>query len=81
MATRRRKKLHAIEFGIPEGQLGIKDATFVVRRDRELLGTLLVSRGAIEWVGANKQHQRKLDWESFSKLMLKKGRKRRKPGS
>jgi hypothetical protein len=77
----RKQKQHEISFRIPRGALGIVDAEFDVRRDGELIGTLLVSRGAIEWVptGAT-TYQYLLPWQRFSTLMKRVGRKRRKPG-
>jgi len=38
-------------------------------------GTLLVSKGAVEWRPANKVYKRRLRWEQFDQLMQESGRR------
>ena len=52
------------------------DAEIEVRTtDNELLGRLLVSRGSIDWVGANKQLRHRMTWRKFAKVMETEGRR------
>jgi hypothetical protein len=75
---------HKVTFKIPYRELGRADIKFKVysqevlsrRTDEQLIGTLLVSHGAIEWRSRKKQHKVKLSWQDFDKYMLDKGMKR-----
>ncbi|MDQ3685128.1 MAG: hypothetical protein M3430_05930 [Acidobacteriota bacterium] len=52
-----------------------KDVEIVVRTDEGKLGTLLVSKGNIEWLPANKSvNKRRLPWKAFAELMADQGR-------
>jgi hypothetical protein len=51
------------------------DAEIEVRRtDGDLMGRLLVSKGSIDWVPANKQLPYRMTWTKFSQLMEEHGR-------
>jgi hypothetical protein len=51
------------------------DAEVEVRRtDGELMGRLLVSKGSIDWVPANKQLPYRMNWAKFSRVMEEQGR-------
>jgi hypothetical protein len=51
-----------------------KDVTFEVHKDDSKLGTLLISRGNIEWVPAgNSVNKRRMSWTKFAKLMESDG--------
>ena len=71
---------HKVTFKIPYRELGRADIKFKVyaqevlsrRTDEQLIGTLLVSHGAIEWRSRKKQHKVKLSWADFDKYMLDK---------
>ena len=52
-----------------------EDIEFVVKRDGVRFGTLLVSKGAVEWRPTNKVYRRRLRWERFDQLMRESGRK------
>ena len=76
---------HRVHFTIPYRELGRSDIKFKIyaheshlrREDDEyLIGTLMVSHGAIEWRSRKKQHTVKLDWHDFDKYMLEKKNKR-----
>jgi len=54
---------------IPELEIGSKDMRFEVEgKDHAKLGTLLVSKGGIEWRPYKKQ-KRHLPWEKFDKII------------
>ena len=70
----------AYDFGVRGLELGRADIKFKVyaqevlsrRTDEQLIGTLLVSHGAIEWRSRKKQHKVKLSWADFDRYMLDK---------
>lgn len=47
-----------------------RDLVIEVRQDGQLFGRLLISKGAIEWKGANKKYRRRLRWKKFDELMF-----------
>jgi hypothetical protein len=73
---------HAVRFTVPYRDLGRSDIEFKVyskeRRGRSvvrlLIGTLLISHGAIEWRSRKKHKQNtvKFDWQDFDRYMLKR---------
>ncbi|HEY0503216.1 MAG TPA: hypothetical protein VGD42_06940 [Lysobacter sp.] len=70
---------HKVIFNLPKRELGREDIEFVVMRtdksgDGKRFGTLLVSKGAIEWRPTNKVYRRKLNWTRFDQLMREIGR-------
>ena len=65
---------HKVIFNLPRRELGREDIEFVVERDGRRFGTLLVSKGAIEWRPTNKVYRRKLNWVRFDQLMRTLGR-------
>ena len=66
---------HTVTFSVPERALGREDIEFVVKRDGVRFGTLLVSKGAVEWRPTNKVYRRRLRCERFDQLMRESGRK------
>jgi hypothetical protein len=66
---------HKVTFSVPERSLGREDIEFVVMRDGVRFGTLLVSKGAVEWRPTNKVYRQRLDWERFDQVMRESGRK------
>ena len=60
---------HTVTFNVPRRTLGREDIEFVVEKDGVRFGTLLVSKGAVEWRPTNKVYRRRLRWS------------RRRPGS
>ncbi|MCA1714122.1 MAG: hypothetical protein LC715_03000, partial [Gammaproteobacteria bacterium] len=65
---------HKVIFNLPRRELGREDIEFVVEQDGKRFGTLLVSKGAIEWRPTNKVYRRKLSWTRFDQLMREAGR-------
>lgn len=52
-----------------------KDVTIEIKKDGKKLGTVLVSKGNIEWVPAgNYVNKKRLSWTKFAALMEAHGR-------
>lgn len=52
-----------------------KDVTFEVKKDDSKLGTLLISKGNIEWVpSGNSVNKHRMTWAAFAKMMESEGR-------
>ena len=52
-----------------------KDVTVEVKKDGSKLGTVLISKGNIEWVPAgNSVNKKRLSWSKFAQLMASEGR-------
>ena len=71
---------HKVIFNLPRRELGREDIEFIVtltgkNGDGKRFGTLLVSKGAIEWRPTNKVYRRKLNWTRFDQLMRESGRR------
>ncbi len=68
---------HDVSFSIPQKSVLSKDVEFDVRTDDAKLGTLLISKGNIEWVPANSVVRKfRLSWEAFAELMEGRGKLR-----
>ncbi len=66
---------HDVTFEIPQKVLLAKDMVFEVKSDGAKLGSLLISKGNIEWVPANHSvRKRRLTWEKFAALMESEGK-------
>jgi len=57
---------HDVKFTIPTRTLGKTDISFVVRTDGEILGTLEVSRGGLEWFSKGAVNGQKITWKKFN---------------
>lgn len=66
---------HKVTFDLPKRMLGREDVEFVVEKDGLRFGTLLVSKGAVEWRPTNKVYRRRLSWDRFDQLMRESGLK------
>jgi hypothetical protein len=66
---------HKVIFNLPRRELGREDIEFVVEQDGKRFGTLLVSKGAIEWRPTNKVYRRRLNWARFDQAMRESGRR------
>lgn len=65
---------HEVSFEIPQKFVLAKDVVFDIRSDGSKLGSLLISKGNIEWVPAsNSVKKRRLSWERFAELMESEG--------
>ena len=66
---------HKVTFSVPERTLGREAVEFVVEKDGVRFGTLLVSKGAVEWRPTNKVYRRRMRWDRFDALMRESGRR------
>jgi hypothetical protein len=73
--NRSRRMAHKVSFHLPKRELGREDIEFVIEQDGKRFGTLLVSKGAVEWRPTNKVYRRKLNWTRFDQLLRETGRK------
>lgn len=64
---------HEVRFKTPTLEVGKADLEFEIRRDGELVGTLLLSKGALVWCPPNAQKGHKLEWTKFHKLAVENG--------
>lgn len=67
---------HDLDIRIPAAQIINTDVTVDVKSGDERLGTLLISRGSIDWRPRNGRYVRRLSWERFNDLMEEYGRHR-----
>lgn len=52
-----------------------KDVTIDVKKDGRKLGTVLISKGNIEWLPAgNSVNKKRLSWAKFAELMVAEGK-------
>jgi hypothetical protein len=66
---------HDISFEVPEKILLSKDMKFDIKSDGSKLGTMLISKGNIEWIPAsNSVNKYRLSWEAFAEMMQSAGR-------
>ena len=64
---------HELHLTIPPKTVLNKDAECDVYSDNEMLGTLKISKGSLEWRPKNHQNGFHLTWEEFSQIMQKEG--------
>ena len=61
---------HYVKFAVPERDLGNADIVFSAWNDDEKIGTLRISKGAIEWFPKDsKKRAKKLTWARFGRLV------------
>jgi len=66
---------HDVSFEIPQKFVLAKDVVFDIKSDGSKLGSLLISKGNIEWVPANNSvKKRRLTWEKFAEVMESVGK-------
>ncbi|CAG0976788.1 hypothetical protein GPROT1_01990 [Gammaproteobacteria bacterium] len=69
---------HDVAFSIPQKFVLSKDVEFNVKSNDVKLGTLLISKGNIEWVPAsNSVKKYRLSWEAFAQVMESAGKVRK----
>jgi hypothetical protein len=65
---------HDVSFEIPQKFVLAKDVEFEIKSDGSKLGTLLISKGNIEWIPANNSVKKcRLTWERFAGVMESEG--------
>jgi len=66
---------HEVRVKINTAVVAHKDLEIVVKTGREKLGTLLISKGNVEWLPkGNWVNKRRLTWEKFSAFMDEYGK-------
>jgi len=66
---------HDVSFEIPQKFVLAKDIKLEVKSGGTKIGTLLISKGNVEWVPANHSvKKRRLTWEKFAELMGSEGK-------
>jgi len=66
---------HRVSIEIPQKVILAKDVRFEIRSDGRKLGSLLISKGNLEWVPANATaKKRRLSWEKFAQMMAEGGK-------
>lgn len=69
---------HDVSFSIPQKTVLAKDVEFEVKSNNRKLGTLLVSKGNIEWIPTLKSVKKyRLGWEDFARKMEDWGKLKR----
>ena len=67
---------HEIDLEVPQLVTVVnKDVTLRVWEDDELLGTLRISKGSIDWNPRKTKYARRLAWARFDALMEERGKK------
>lgn len=66
---------HEVKLHLHTKVVHSKDVEFEVKSNDSKLGTLLISKGNIEWIPVgNSVNKQRLSWEKFSDLMEEEGR-------
>lgn len=62
---------HDVQFSVPERPLSKSDIVFVVDEDGERFGTLMVSKGGLDWLPARKWRDKpfRLSWSRFDRIV------------
>jgi hypothetical protein len=60
---------HNVYATLPEAELRKKDAFFDIYQDGSKLGTITISKGAIEWYPWKAKRPYKLRWATFDKII------------
>lgn len=65
---------HDVTVSIPQKVVLSKDVEIEIKSDGSLLGTLMVSKGNIEWRPSKASvNKRRMSWEKFAALMEDEG--------
>jgi len=60
---------HNVYFELPTRELGKADANFAIYQNNTKLGTITISKGALEYYPASKKKPIKIGWTKFDKIM------------
>lgn len=72
---------HDVSLSVITKLVANKDVKIKVKSDEASLGTLLISKGNLEWLPANNSvNKYRLSWERFAELMEESGKQVRKEG-
>ena len=64
---------HDIKMTIPAKTVYNKDAEVDVQSNGDMLGTLRISKGTIEWRPKNYTYGFHMNWEKFDRIMREEG--------
>jgi hypothetical protein len=70
---------HQLAVILPANAVFSSDVDVVVNSGGQLLGTLAVSKGSIDWIPRGSQSRWRLGWERFDDVMQQQGRQVSKP--
>jgi hypothetical protein len=62
---------HDVYATLPNALMGKEDAFFHIYQDSEKLGSITISKGAIEWYSRNAKKPYKFTWSQFDKMIKK----------
>jgi len=66
---------HEVNLNLHTKVVAHKDVELEVRSDGAKLGTLLISKGNVEWLPANNSVRKyRMSWEKFAAFMVEHGR-------
>lgn len=69
---------HEVRVKIDTAVVGNKDLEIVVKTDGGRLGTLLISKGNVEWLPkGNSVNKKRLSWARFAEFMEEHGKRAR----
>lgn len=67
---------HEVNLNLHTKIITHKDVEIEVKSDGSKLGTLLISKGNVEWLPANNSVTKyRLSWEQFAEIMVEHGKK------
>lgn len=69
---------HDVSFELPRRQLGKADATFRIKANGSMLGTLTVSNGSVVWFPRGRSYGCKMGWARFDEIMQEHARREEK---
>lgn len=65
---------HEVKINLQSKLVQHQDVEIEVKKDNSKLGTILISKGNIEWVpSGNSANKRRLSWAKFAELMESQG--------
>lgn len=66
---------HEVNINLHTKIVHSKDVEFEIKSDGSKLGTMLISKGNIEWLPVgNSVNKQRLSWEKFAEIMQEHGR-------
>ncbi|MCC6797321.1 MAG: hypothetical protein IT366_19545 [Candidatus Hydrogenedentes bacterium] len=71
MRKGRQKRKHSVKANLQVVEL-TKAGTSLdleIYADREKLGTIIMGRGSLYWIGASKQRSKRISWSRFAEMM------------
>lgn len=60
---------HNVYVTLPDAELRNSDAFFVIYQNGRKLGTITISKGAIEWYPKNARSPYTIGWSQFNKMV------------